>query len=73
MKLGHFIEILEEAIGRKAEKIYETMAPGDVYKTYADISAISADYGFSPSTPLETGIPKFIGWFRDWRAKAGAA
>ena len=73
VKLGRFIEVLEEAIGQRAEKIYEPMAPGDVYKTYADISAISADYGFAPATPLEAGIPAFIDWFRGWRAKAGAA
>ncbi len=68
VKIGRFIEVLEEAIGKKAEKIYEPMAPGDVYITCADISAISADYGFAPTTPLEEGIPKFIDWFRRYRA-----
>ncbi len=69
VKLGRFIEVLEEAIGKKAEKLYEPMAPGDVYRTCADISAIGADYGFAPTTPLEAGIPKFIEWFRGWRAR----
>ena len=67
VKLGRFIEVLEEAIGKKAEKIYEGMAPGDVHSTYADISAISDDYGFAPTTPLEKGIPAFVDWFRSWR------
>ena len=67
VKIERFIEVLETAIGKKAEKVYEPMAPGDVRATYADISAISADYGFAPATPLEQGIPKFIDWFRAYR------
>lgn len=70
VKLERFIEVLEEAIGEKAEKIYEDMAPGDVVRTCADISAVAADYGFAPTTSLEEGIPKFIDWFRAWRKGA---
>jgi UDP-glucuronate 4-epimerase len=64
-----FIEILEQAIGKKAQIEFEPMQPGDVHSTYADISAIAADYGFSPSTPLETGIPVFVDWFRAYSGK----
>lgn len=62
-KLLRFIEIIEEATGCVAEKKMEPMQPGDVYETYADIDALSRDYGFSPTTSLEQGIPKFVDWF----------
>ena len=70
VKLIRFIEVLEEAIGKKAQKKMEPMQPGDVYMTCADISSISADYGFAPTTPLEEGIPAFIEWFRKYRDNA---
>lgn len=66
VKLLKFIEILETAIGRKAVIQLEPMQPGDVHSTFADISAISADYGFAPATPLETGLPIFVDWLRDY-------
>lgn len=69
VKLMRFIEILEQAIGRAAIKEFVPMQPGDVYATAADISAIAADYGFAPTTSLEFGIPRFIEWFRGWRAR----
>ncbi len=69
VKLMRFIEVLEEAIGKTAEKTFEPMQPGDVYATFADIDAISADYGFAPTTTLEEGIPKFIEWFRAHRGE----
>ena len=66
VQLMRFIEVLEQAIGKKAKLQFEPMQPGDVHSTYADVSAIAADYGFAPSTPLETGIPIFIDWFRTY-------
>ncbi|WP_340693177.1 NAD-dependent epimerase/dehydratase family protein [Hyphomonas sp.] len=69
VQLMRFIEILEQTIGKKAQIQFEPMQPGDVHSTYADISAIAADYGFSPSTPLETGIPVFVDWFRAYSGK----
>lgn len=70
--LMRFIEIVEQAAGRKAIKEFEPMQPGDVYATFADIDAIAADYGFAPTTPLEAGIPKFVEWYKDYRKSAGA-
>jgi UDP-glucuronate 4-epimerase len=67
--LMRFIEVLEQAIGKPAIKEFASMQPGDVHVTAADISAIAADYGFAPKTPLEVGIPRFIEWFRAWRAR----
>jgi UDP-glucuronate 4-epimerase len=68
-KLMRFIEILEDAIGRKAEKIFEPMQAGDVPATSADITAIARDYGFAPRTSLEVGIPRFVAWYRGHLAK----
>ncbi len=64
--LLRFIEVIEEAVGRTAEKILAPMQPGDVPATYADITAIQNDLGFAPSTPIEVGIPRFVAWFRDY-------
>ncbi len=68
VKLLRFIEILERAIGRKADMQTEPMQPGDVFSTYADISAMKADYGFSPVTSLETGIQIFVDWLKSYLA-----
>ncbi|WP_341704140.1 NAD-dependent epimerase/dehydratase family protein [Ferrovibrio sp.] len=62
--LLRLIEVLETAIGRKADKELLPMQPGDVPVTYADISAISHDLGFNPVTPIEVGIPRFVDWYR---------
>ncbi len=65
-KLTHMIEVLEQALGRKAEKIFEPMQPGDVAQTYADISAIQRDHGFAPTTGIEAGIPRFVEWYKSY-------
>jgi len=62
--LMKFIGVLEEAIGRKAEIRFEPMQPGDVQATYADVEALARDTGFTPSTPIEVGLPRFVDWFR---------
>ncbi len=65
-QLTRMIEVLEECLGRKAEKIFEPMQPGDVKETYADIEKLKADTGFEPSTPIEVGIPRFVEWYRSY-------
>jgi UDP-glucuronate 4-epimerase len=65
-KLTDFIAEIEKAMGKTAEKIMEPIQPGDVPATYADIEASTRDLGFAPTTPIATGIPKFIAWFRDY-------
>ena len=67
-QLLHMIEVLEQAIGRKAEKIMEPMQPGDVKDTYADIDAINRDLGYQPTTPIDVGIPKFVAWYRGYHS-----
>jgi UDP-glucuronate 4-epimerase len=65
-QLTHMIEILEGCLGKKAEKIFEPMQQGDVKETYADITAIEKDIGFKPTTTIETGIPQFVTWFKNY-------
>ncbi len=65
-KLEDFIAEIEAACGRKAIKDYQPMQPGDVHATYADISAIQQDLGYAPTTPIKSGIPQFVKWFRDY-------
>ena len=65
-KLMRFIEIIEQATGRKAELTMEPMQPGDVQATYADIEASRRDLDFAPTTPIAEGIPRFVAWFRDY-------
>ena len=58
------IGLLEEACGKQAEMEMLPMQPGDVYKTYADISAIQRDLGYAPSTSIDLGVPAFVEWYR---------
>ena len=65
-KLMDFIETLEKAIGRTAEKEYLPMQPGDVYQTYADVSDLIRDFDFKPSTPISEGLARFAAWYKDY-------
>ncbi|MEF3698341.1 NAD-dependent epimerase [Desulfolutivibrio sp.] len=66
VELARFIEVIEEQLGKKAEKQYLPLQPGDVPMTFADVDDLIADVGFKPSTPIEVGIAKFIEWYRDY-------
>lgn len=66
VELLHFIEVLEEALGKKAEKNLLPLQQGDVPATYADIEDLTLDVGFKPTTPIEEGIPRFIKWYREF-------
>lgn len=61
-----FVALLEAALGRKANVELKPMEPGDVEATYADVSALSGAVGFHPSTPIETGVARFVEWYRDY-------
>lgn len=63
IELMDFIQLMEKAIGLPAVKELLPMQPGDVYETYADTSALTADTGYHPTTTLEEGIPKFLNWY----------
>jgi len=64
VELLRFIEVLEQALGKKAEKKLMPIQPGDVPATYADINDLTRDVGFTPSTSIEVGIPRFVEWYR---------
>ncbi|MCX6842145.1 MAG: NAD-dependent epimerase [candidate division WOR-3 bacterium] len=66
INLLHFIEVIENAVGKKAVRNLLPMQPGDVPATFADVDALIRDVGFQPSTPIEDGIRKFVAWFRDY-------
>lgn len=64
--LKEFVAALEEAIGVKAKIEYLPMQPGDVYRTYADISELERDFGFKPQTDIRTGLKKFAEWYKEY-------
>ncbi len=66
MELMRFIEILEDVLGKKAEKNLMPMQPGDVPVTYADVEDLMADTGFRPEITPEEGIPRFVEWYREY-------
>lgn len=66
VELLEFIGIIERKLGRTAEKKLMPIQPGDVPATYADVSDLQRDVGFVPATPLETGVGKFIDWYREY-------
>ncbi|KZZ79838.1 capsular biosynthesis protein CpsI, partial [Oleiphilus sp. HI0133] len=64
-ELLRYIELIEENVGKKAEKNLLPMQPGDVLATYADVDALINDVDYKPSTPLEQGVANFVAWYRD--------
>ncbi|MDD4692513.1 MAG: NAD-dependent epimerase [Eubacterium aggregans] len=67
-KLLDFIGILEDCIGKEAQKAFYPMQPGDVYQTYADVTDLMADVGFKPSTSLKDGLSQFWTWYKAYYA-----
>ncbi|MBR6531879.1 MAG: NAD-dependent epimerase [Clostridia bacterium] len=65
-KLMYFIETLEKAIGKEAEKEFLPMQPGDVYQTYADVTPLVEKFGFKPSTTIEEGLGRFVEWYKEY-------
>lgn len=63
------VDLLEQSLGRKAIRVSAPRPAADVLETCADVDAIGALAGFSPSTPLSVGIPRFSSWFKGWRGK----
>ncbi len=66
VELMHFIEVLEDCLGMKAEKNLLPIQPGDVPATYADVDDLIRDVGFKPSTPIEEGIRRFVEWYKGY-------
>lgn len=66
VSLLRFIEVIEQTLGKTAQKNFLPMQPGDVPTTYADVADLMRDVGFQPSTPIETGIARFVEWYRSY-------
>ena len=64
--LMRVVQLLEQETGRKAQLDPKPMQVGDVKETSADISAIERDHGFEPTTTIDEGVPRFVGWYRDY-------
>ena len=64
VELMHLIGTLEQALGRTAVKNMLPMQLGDVPATYADVEALEQDVGFAPKTSIETGVARFVEWYR---------
>lgn len=69
LPLMTFIETIETALGKKAEKLFLPMQDGDVVSTYADISGFMEDFGYKPGTKLDDGIGEFVRWYREFYVK----
>ncbi|MBR0545601.1 MAG: NAD-dependent epimerase/dehydratase family protein, partial [Treponema sp.] len=73
--LMYFVETLEKClinegiISEPGKKVLLPMQPGDVYQTYADVKELEKDFGFKPSTSLETGLANFAKWYKSYYEK----
>jgi UDP-glucuronate 4-epimerase len=65
-EVNRLIGLIEEALGRKANRVDVPLPPGDVLETRADVSDLRRHVGFAPSTPLEEGIRRFAAWYRGY-------
>lgn len=69
-ELSRLIDLIENALGRKAVIDRQPMQPGDVPVTYADISKARRLLNYDPQTKIETGIPEFVRWYQSQRIEA---
>ncbi len=66
VKLMDFIKAIEDELGLKAEKNLMPIQPGDVEKTWADVSGLMDDFNYKPDTDIRVGVKKFIAWYKDF-------
>jgi UDP-glucuronate 4-epimerase len=66
VQLLHVIETLEAKLGKKATKNFLPLQDGDVVETFANIDDLTRVTGFTPSTPIETGIERFVDWYLNY-------
>jgi UDP-glucuronate 4-epimerase len=69
VKLMDFIEAIETALSKKAEKQFLPMQAGDVYKTFADVSDLEEKINYHPSTPVTDGVKRFMEWYLEFYKK----
>lgn len=68
VELLRFVELIEENLGRRARRNPLPLQPGDVPDSHADVAPLAADFDFRPQTPVETGVARFVAWYRDYYA-----
>ena len=66
VELMHYIEVLEDCLGKKAEKNLLPLQPGDVPDTYADVEDLVKDVDYKPDMSVEQGVANFVAWYRDF-------
>lgn len=66
VQLLDYIEAIETALDKKADKQMLPMQPGDVQQTYADVTKLKADYGYQPTTSVTEGIGEFVRWYKEY-------
>ena len=64
--LMHVIGLLEQALGKTAEKEFLPPQPGDVAMTWAEVKDLEAVTGFRPRVSVEEGVPRFVAWYRQY-------
>ena len=73
VSLTRFIEVIENAFGKTANKTFLPMQAGDVPCTYADTEDLYRDFGFRPTTTIEEGLRRFVAWYREYNSMRRAA
>ncbi|QXE90698.1 NAD-dependent epimerase [Geomonas subterranea] len=71
VELLRFIEVLEQALGKEAQKNLLPIQAGDVPATYADVDDLMRDVGFRPATSIEDGVNRFVAWYREFYGGQG--
>ena len=66
VKLLDFIDAIESAISKKAKMNLMPIQPGDVPATWANVDDLIKDFGYKPNTPIQEGVNKFIGWYKNF-------
>ena len=66
VELMRYIEVIEECLGKQADKNMLPLQPGDVPDTWADTEALATDVGYQPSTPIEVGVKSFVDWYLEY-------
>ena len=62
----HTLAAIETTLGKTAQKEYLPMQPGDVPRTEADVTDLVENLGYKPDTPVQTGIERFIEWYKSY-------
>jgi len=67
-QLLRYIQVLEDCLGKKADKNFLPLQPGDVPATYADVDDLVRDFEYKPNTSIDTGIERFVRWYKEYNA-----